>query len=173
MYIYAIDLVTSCRLNQRAADDLTSFSLPQHFDDNILTGRTKLSDLISYIVSYEDSQPHLDLIFRLQNLPRMPHDKDSSSWQKAHSRYSWCVQWLITFNKARGRLVGQMQGEEEVRSYKILVLGNSGAGKTSLVRRSVRDYFSRDYRSAVAQPDIVWASDLDVVVSKMCEFNDR
>ena len=38
------------------------------------------------------------------------------------------------------------EGEEEVRSYKILVLGNSGAGKTSLVRRSVRDYFSRDYR---------------------------
>ena len=36
--------------------------------------------------------------------------------------------------------------EEEVRVYKILVLGNSGAGKTSLVRRSVREYFSRDYR---------------------------
>ena len=43
---------------------------------------------------------------------------------------------------------GEGEGEEEVRSYKILVLGNSGAGKTSLVRRSVRDYFSRDYRSA-------------------------
>ena len=43
---------------------------------------------------------------------------------------------------------GGGEGEEEVRSYKILVLGNSGAGKTSLVRRSVRDYFSRDYRSA-------------------------
>ena len=38
--------------------------------------------------------------------------------------------------------------DAEVRSYKILVLGNSGAGKTSLVRRSVRDYFSRDYRLA-------------------------
>ena len=33
---------------------------------------------------------------------------------------------------------GGGEGEEEVRSYKILVLGNSGAGKTSLVRRSVR-----------------------------------
>ena len=43
---------------------------------------------------------------------------------------------------------GGGEGEEEVRSYKILVLGNSGAGKTSLVRRSVRDYFSRDYRCA-------------------------
>ena len=73
----------------------------------------------------------------------------------------------------QGEEEGEVGGEEEVRSYKILVLGNSGAGKTSLVRRSVRDYFSRDYRSAVAQPDIVWASDLDVVVSKMCEFNDR
>ena len=41
---------------------------------------------------------------------------------------------------------GGEEGEGEVRSYKILVLGNSGAGKTSLVRRSVRDYFSRDYR---------------------------
>ena len=73
----------------------------------------------------------------------------------------------------QGEEEGEVGGEEEVRSYKILVLGNSGAGKTSLVRRSVRDYFSRDYRSAVAQPDILWASDLDVVVSKMCEFNDR
>ena len=73
----------------------------------------------------------------------------------------------------QGEEEGEVGGEEEVRSYKILVLGNSGAGKTSLVRRSVRDYFSRDYRSAVAPPDIVWASDLDVVVSKMCEFNDR
>ena len=51
-----------------------------------------------------------------------------------------------------GEILGN-SGEEgddgaEVRSYKILVLGNSGAGKTSLVRRSVRDYFSRDYRLA-------------------------
>ena len=51
-----------------------------------------------------------------------------------------------------GEILGNC-GEEgddgaEVRSYKILVLGNSGAGKTSLVRRSVRDYFSRDYRLA-------------------------
>ena len=70
----------------------------------------------------------------------------------------------VSDNKTGGKLVGQMQTEEEsgggdggagvgddgdaeVRSYKILVLGNSGAGKTSLVRRSVRDYFSRDYRS--------------------------
>ena len=46
-----------------------------------------------------------------------------------------------------GRLGGEQEGEEEeVRVYKILVLGNSGAGKTSLVRRSVREYFSRDYR---------------------------
>ena len=55
-------------------------------------------------------------------------------------------------------------GEAEVRSYKILVLGNSGAGKTSLVRRSVRDYFSRDYRSRYK----VWSADLDLVVLKMC-----
>lgn len=34
----------------------------------------------------------------------------------------------------------------EVRVYKILVLGNSGTGKTSLVRRSVRSYYSQDYR---------------------------
>ena len=45
---------------------------------------------------------------------------------------------------------GGEEGEGEVRSYKILVLGNSGAGKTSLVRRSVRDYFSRDYRWGTA-----------------------
>ena len=55
-------------------------------------------------------------------------------------------------------------GEAEVRSYKILVLGNSGAGKTSLVRRSVRDYFSRDYRSRYK----VWAADLDVGALKIC-----
>ena len=71
----------------------------------------------------------------------------------------------------QGEEEGEVGGEEEVRSYKILVLGNSGAGKTSLVRRSVRDYFSRDYRSA--PPDIVWASDLDVVVSQMCEFKPQ
>ena len=41
---------------------------------------------------------------------------------------------------------GEEEEEKEVRIYKILVLGNSGAGKTSLVRRSVRSYFSRDYR---------------------------
>ena len=46
----------------------------------------------------------------------------------------------------QGEEESEVGGEEEVRSYKILVLGNSGAGKTSLVRRSVRDYFSRDYR---------------------------
>ena len=45
-----------------------------------------------------------------------------------------------------GRLEQEGEEEEEVRVYKILVLGNSGAGKTSLVRRSVREYFSRDYR---------------------------
>ena len=48
------------------------------------------------------------------------------------------------------------EGEEEVRSYKILVLGNSGAGKTSLVRRSVRDYFSRDYRFVLLLSDILY-----------------
>lgn len=73
----------------------------------------------------------------------------------------------------QGEEEGEVGGEEEVRSYKILVLGNSGAGKTSLVRRSVRDYFSRDYRSAVAQPDILWASDLDVVFPQMCEFKPQ
>ena len=68
--------------------------------------------------------------------------------------------------------VKAMQGEEEnevvgedleVRSYKILVLGNSGAGKTSLVRRSVRDYFSRDYRSA--PPNILCCVDNEKSVS--------
>jgi len=37
----------------------------------------------------------------------------------------------------------------QVRVYKILVLGNSGTGKTSLVRRSVRSYYSQDYRATI------------------------
>ena len=79
--------------------------------------------------------------------------------EKADSRPQEEIQLVRTVSD--NKLVDQMQteeesggrdggtgddGEAEVRSYKILVLGNSGAGKTSLVRRSVRDYFSRDYR---------------------------
>ena len=37
----------------------------------------------------------------------------------------------------------------ELKVFKILILGDSGTGKTALVRRSVHDFFTEGYRSTI------------------------
>ena len=48
----------------------------------------------------------------------------------------------------------QLQGGDslhgrELKVFKILILGDSGTGKTALVRRSVHDFFTEGYRSTI------------------------
>jgi len=40
--------------------------------------------------------------------------------------------------------------------FKILVIGELGAGKTSIIKRYVHQYFSQHYRATVSTPACPW-----------------
>ena len=56
--------------------------------------------------------------------------------------------------------------EKDVRVYKILVLGDSGTGKTCLVRRSVHSFFTEGYRSTIgvdfSLKVLPWSEDVEI-----------
>ena len=56
--------------------------------------------------------------------------------------------------------------ERELKVFKVLILGNSGTGKTALVRRSVHDFFTEGYRSTIgvdfSLKVLRWTEDLEI-----------
>ena len=55
---------------------------------------------------------------------------------------------------------------KELKVFKVLILGDSGTGKTSLVRRSVHDFFTDGYRSTIgvdfSLKVLRWSEDLEI-----------
>ena len=56
--------------------------------------------------------------------------------------------------------------EKEVKVFKILILGDSGTGKTCLVRRSVHSFFTEGYRSTIgvdfSLKVLAWSEDTEI-----------
>merc|ERR1712018_341992 len=56
--------------------------------------------------------------------------------------------------------------ERELKVFKVLILGDSGTGKTALVRRSVHDFFTEGYRSTIgvdfSLKVLRWTEDLEI-----------
>ena len=56
--------------------------------------------------------------------------------------------------------------EQELKVFKVLILGDSGTGKTALVRRSVHDFFTEGYRSTIgvdfSLKVLRWNQDLEI-----------
>ena len=56
--------------------------------------------------------------------------------------------------------------EKEVKVFKILILGDSGTGKTCLVRRSVHAFFTEGYRSTIgvdfSLKVLPWSEDVEI-----------
>jgi len=55
---------------------------------------------------------------------------------------------------------------KELKVFKVLILGDSGTGKTSLVRRSVHDFFTDGYRSTIgvdfSLKVLRWSEELEI-----------
>jgi len=55
---------------------------------------------------------------------------------------------------------------KELKVFKVLILGDSGTGKTALVRRSVHDFFTEGYRSTIgvdfSLKVLRWSEDLEI-----------
>ena len=56
--------------------------------------------------------------------------------------------------------------EKELKVFKILILGDSGTGKTCLVRRSVHSFFTEGYRSTIgvdfSLKVLPWSEDIEI-----------
>jgi len=59
-----------------------------------------------------------------------------------------------------------LSDEKELKVFKVLILGDSGTGKTALVRRSVHDFFTEGYRSTIgvdfSLKVLRWSEDLEI-----------
>ena len=60
---------------------------------------------------------------------------------------------------------------KELKVFKVLILGDSGTGKTALVRRSVHDFFTEGYRSTIgvdfSLKVLRWSEDLEIAREKL------
>ena len=67
--------------------------------------------------------------------------------------------------ESRSDEIGWNEGKE-VKVFKILILGNSGTGKTCLVRRSVHAFFTEGYRSTIgvdfSLKVLPWSEDTEI-----------
>ena len=59
------------------------------------------------------------------------------------------VRTCLLSHKMDPRQGGDSLHGRELKVFKILILGDSGTGKTALVRRSVHDFFTEGYRSTI------------------------
>ena len=60
----------------------------------------------------------------------------------------------------------RLNEEKDVKVFKILILGDSGTGKTCLVRRSVHSFFTEGYRSTIgvdfSLKVLPWSEDVEI-----------
>ena len=66
----------------------------------------------------------------------------------------------------RSTLSSENINGKELKVFKVLILGDSGTGKTSLVRRSVHDFFTDGYRSTIgvdfSLKVLRWSEELEI-----------
>ncbi|XP_063979635.1 ras-related protein Rab-32 isoform X4 [Diachasmimorpha longicaudata] len=68
--------------------------------------------------------------------------QELTKWTVRPKSWKWC---LSTHNSAPSAGVG----EKREHLYKILVIGELGAGKTSIIKRYVHQFFSQHYRATI------------------------
>jgi len=73
---------------------------------------------------------------------------------------------MMNFSEQRDGLQDRNVVDRELKVFKVLILGDSGTGKTALVRRSVHDFFTEGYRSTIgvdfSLKVLRWTEDLEI-----------
>ena len=73
---------------------------------------------------------------------------------------------MMNFSEQRDGIQDRNVVDRELKVFKVLILGDSGTGKTALVRRSVHDFFTEGYRSTIgvdfSLKVLRWTEDLEI-----------